>query len=405
VKDLILLGGNELNRGVVEKSRQLGAGRVIVFDWNAEPVIKGDIHVKVDVKDTATILKHIDMLEVKEIIYAYTSIDLAVKTQTAIHKKFGLMYPNDDAVDNTMEKGKMTEIWNKNGLLNRVSSIVIEEQDAFNKCKGITCIIKPNISSGSRGITILSANSNQRDISKAFNLAKEFSFDKKVVAEQFIEGTEYTVEMLGDSYGNVSVWGISKKYHTEYNKHNRIAVKLHYNSADVSNELTRRISEHAIKCYKALGLTNSFGHLEVIVTNEGIISPLEMGARSSGFISSDLLDVINYESYLGEYSKVLYGGTTYNGYTVKKEVSSMYYFYDIPPRKSISECNLLEFAEKGIYSIFFDRSNLVSSRQFNVVNGDHERFGFEILAGPKDILTIKNVKTAEENFLQRFMEG
>lgn len=403
MKDLILLGGNELNRGVVKRSKLIGANRVIVFDWNEDPAIKADINVKVDVKDTKSILRRIDSLGIKDIIYAYTSIDLAVKTQIAIHKKFGLMYPNNDSVNNAMEKNKMIQKWQQKGLLNRFSYIVEDEQDVFEKCRNNICIIKPNMSSGSRGITILNKNITIEEARKAIGYAKEFSFDKNAIIEQFIQGTEYTVELLGDSFGNVSVWGISKKYHTPYNTHNKIAVKLHYNSLDVSDELVKRISDHAIKCYKALGLTNSFGHLELIVTDKGIISPLEIGARSSGFISSDLVDAINYESYLEEYSKVIRGKRIFNGYTLKKELSSMYYFYDIPPKKSIDECNLLDFVGEDIYSVDFNRSNLVKNKQFNVIKGDHERVGFEILIGQKNILTIEKIDIAEKRFMSKFM--
>lgn len=403
MKDVILLGGNKLNSGVLKKSKLLGADRVIIFDWNEEPALKGDIHIKLDVKDTDNILKKIDELNVRDLLFCYTSIDLAVKTQIAIHKKFGLLHPNNFAVECTMKKSNMTRIWQEKGLLNRFSYIIKDVYDVFNKCKDNDCIIKPNISSGSRGITILKKDSKLDEIKAAIEYAKKNSVDNNTVVEKFIIGQEYTVEMLGDNYGNVSVWGISKKYHTQYNIQNKIAVKLHYNAKDVAEDLIKRITEHAIKCYKSLGLTNSFGHLELMVSEDGIISPLEIGARSSGYISSDLLDAINYEFYLEVYSRVLRGASIYNGYTRKKEISSMYYFYDIPPRKSVDVCNLLDFTEKEICSVDYDRSKLTANKQFNIINGDHERFGYEILIGPKDILTIDNIEKSEKKFLNKFM--
>lgn len=400
---MILLGGNELNRGVVRKSKILGVERVIVFDWNEEPAIKGDIHIRVDVKDVESILEHIERLKIRDILYAYTSIDLAIETQSAIHKRFNLGYPEEKAVLNTLEKSKMTKIWNETGLLNRLLFTTENSKEVFDMAQLVPIIVKPNIASGSRGITILDKNSTSEEVEKSIVYAKKFSFDQKIVVEQFIKGTEYTVEMLGDSFGNISVFGISKKYHTPYNQHNKIATKLHYNASDVSDELVNEISSHAIKCYKALGLKNSFGHLELIVKEGGGISPLEIGARSSGFISSDLVDAINYESYLGEYSKVLRGGKVMNGYTKKKDISSMYYFYDLPPRKSKNTCNLLEFTDKSISSIDFERGNLIEGKQFEVINGDHERFGFEILVGPKNVLTFENIEIAEQNFIKQFI--
>lgn len=72
--------------------------------------------------------------------------------------------------------------------------------------------------------------------------------------------------------------------------------KLHYNPANMSEELIDKISDFGQKCYRAIGLNNSMGHLEIVVSEDGRMCPLEMGAGSTGFVASHLLDAINGSS-------------------------------------------------------------------------------------------------------------
>jgi hypothetical protein len=143
--------------------------------------------------------------------------------------------------------------------------------------------------------------------------------------EEFVEGIEFTVDMLGDDYGNVCVYGISRKTHTKNTDNNRIAVKLHYNAVEV--ELQKKIAQFGIACYKALGFSASLGHLEVILKEDGILSPVEIGARSSGFIASDLVDIVSGSNYLGDLIAVQNGVRIQNGFHKQEEnrqyISSM----------------------------------------------------------------------------------
>ncbi len=145
------------------------------------------------------------------------------------------MAPTDEALGRAQVKGESTKCWKKAGILNKYSE-VLDTPEAFDRYDGKTYIWKPNCSSGSRNITILSGEElTEANARKAWKRAAEASADGKGIVEEFCEGTEYTVEMLGDGYGNVGVYGISKKYHTPYNTRNKIAVNLHYCPPDVSD--------------------------------------------------------------------------------------------------------------------------------------------------------------------------
>lgn len=399
--NIVLLGGNKLNQGFELTKKKLNIDNIIVIDWNKCPDYIGDICYQVDIKDYDAIIK----LGIcwSDVLFVYTSADIAVETQIRLHRNMGLLSPSDESIKNALIKGKSRDCWEKDGILNKYS-VVIKYADEFVECGFDKYIFKPNCSSGSRNITILNKNElSYKNIVRAVECAKEVSVDNKCIVEEFVDGVEYTIDMLGDDYGNVGVFGISKKYHTPYNTQNKIATKLHYAPPDEDRNLLEKIASFGQKCYKSIGLKNSFGHLEVIVSNSGKIVPVEIGARSSGFIATILLDLINDVLYLDEYRRVLSGEKVKDGLTFDGSKSSMYYFYDIKPGISSCSTNIMNFLPMGIQSYASDRSNLMEGKIFNVVNADHERYGFEILGGSSEVLNIKNINEAEKNFNNVFV--
>lgn len=391
----LLLGGNKLNLGILEKFKRKGF-RVFVIDWNEHPDLTGDSHYQIDVKDYASIMAALKRDSFWEYVsFAYSSIDLAVKSVAYINREIGLKTISDEGLEYASSKSKMTEKWSEAGLLNRVSkcySLFDEEIVKLNSDMKI--IIKPDNSASSRGITILDKGSDPEIIIKAFNKAYKEASDHKVVVEEFVEGIEYTVEMIGDSYGNVSVFGISKKSHTKNTNNNKIAVKLHYNSVDDARQ--QRIAEFAIKCYMALGFSSSLGHLEILEKTEGTFSPIEIGARSSGFIASDLVDIVSGEDFLGRLIEVQKGDALTSGLHIQTEMSSMYFFYDFPDNSIVvKEKNILDFCNEGISSRYWERSKIKAGTHFHKIDNDNARLGYEVLEGAKKIMTEKYINKVE----------
>lgn len=400
-RSLVILGGNALHRGFALKKETYGVDEIIVVDWNKEPAYKGDRHIQCDIKDYEKIYN--SDIKWNEVLCVYTSADAAVISQKELHKRMGLFTPDDQAIENALIKGRSTECWSKAGILGK-RSYVLEDYRQFEDYGAEKYIFKPNCSSGSRNITILSRQELSREnLHTAWELAAEGSMDGKVIAEEFCEGTEYTVDMLGDDRGNVGVYGISKKYHTPYNDKNKIAVKLHYCPQDVADETLQRIAAFGQQCYKAVGLKNSFGHLEIIQCEDGRIVPVEIGGRSSGYIASHLIDAINQECFINAYAKVLRGGRVKDGIVFDKNKSSMYFFYDIKPGISRKTTNLMNYLDEKIVSLAHDRTKLVKGKEFQMLQADHERYGLEILCGSRQDLTIEKVIKAEKEFNRDFM--
>lgn len=403
-KIFLLLGGNKLNYGILKKFQEKGY-LVYVVDWNEHPQMTGNKHYRIDVKDPNAIVEALKKDgEWEKVAFAYSSIDLAVKSVAMINRAIGLKTISDKGLEFSSSKAMMTKKWNESGILHRFSKSYFEYDDEIKELnKTMKLIIKPDNSASSRGITIISKNEEEKMIKNAFRKAIEEATDKIVVVEEFVEGIEFTVDMLGDMYGNVSVYGISRKTHTRNTDNNKIAVKLHYNS--VPDELQKKIAQVGISCYKALGFASSFGHLEVLLKEDGTISPVEIGARSSGYIASDLVDIVSGADYLEDLIRVQQGGKVITGLHEQTDKSSMYFFYDFPNDSVVkNKCSLIDFCDESIISRYNDRENIQVGKKFTKIDNDNERVGYEILEGPKTIMTRDYIEDVEKRMLNHMLE-
>jgi hypothetical protein len=264
---------------------------------------------------------------------------------------------------------------------------------------GKKIIVKPDSGSSSNGITIFESFEYNNNFLLSFEKAMERSWNNKVIIEEFVVGREFTVEMLGDKFGNVQVYGISAKTHTVNVEDNKIAVKLHYNSDEYGSDLYQKISEFGIACYKSLGLKSSFGHLEMLIDKFGNFHPVEIGARSSGYIASHLVDWVSGRDYLADLEFVFSGGKIGNGFLCDKK-SAVYFFYDFPNNsKIVKEGNIVDFLGDGVISCAFDRACIKVGNAFSRINSDNERVGFEVLLGDQKTLSSEILRKAEEKFL------
>ena len=394
-----------LLKGVYDKLKSFGYN-VIVIDWNDNPAVKGELHLQIDVKDEKKCIEALKGLGYP-VDGCISCIDLAVPTVNAINRWCdNKVMP--EKFNTVLTKEEMRNCWIRDGIFNRVSrrsdDISLKEILDINQRQKL--IVKPNVAASSRGITILEVGQSLSMIEEAIAKAKDKSFDGYALVEEFVEGRESTIDMLGDDYGNVSVYAISVKYHTVNAINNRVATKLHWNSAVYSDNLYRRIADMAKRAYRSIGLKNSFGHLEMITKPDGTFSPVEIGARSSGFICSHLVSWASERDYLGDYLKMLKGEAIENKDHINSGTSAMWYGYDIPKNTdSVCESNLAKFLPEGITVGYSKRDGLIVPHHYGDMIDDNSRdgYGYEMIYGPKSVLTIDNILASEKRFLDEFL--
>ncbi len=276
---IVALGGNGLNAGLQVVARRRGA-RLVVVDWNDRPPLTGDRHLQLDIKDSDRVVEALAPL-VDRLLFAYTSSDVATETVARLHAAHGLLRPAAGALAVARHKPTMNAIWAGHGLLPKSFRACASLGDVtdFHRSNGCDSIIKPAAAASSRGVTVIRSGDCDEALSRAWARAHDNDPTGEVIAEEFVHGTEFTVEMIGDCEGHVQVHAVSRKYHSANAGRNRVATKLHYNPPDVSRARTLRIASCARRCFQALGLRTSLGHLELIERPDGQLVPLEL-ARS-----------------------------------------------------------------------------------------------------------------------------
>lgn len=408
-KYFVLLGANKLLYGQIVHLRELGY-KVIVVAWNDHPDIEGDLYIQMDVKDAEGIICRLEELGLKGKIYgALSSIDLAAPTVNAINGWCGNR-TMPEQFNHVLSKNEMRDAWVHAGVFNRISKmdneITIDELSETLQRTKLIC--KPDVAASSRGITILEKGETRQALQEAIDKAKQTSYNHRCLIEEFVEGEEFTVDMLGDSYGNVCCYSSSIQYHSKYALHNHVTVIHHWNSRKYDDATWNRIADFGIACYKALGLHSMFGHLEIIMKEDGTFTPVEMGARSSGFICSHTVWKASGHDYLGDYVKMLHGGRIEPGNYLNGENASMWFGYDIPSQgHSVCETDITRFLDPRITVLFENHEGLKVNMDFDdyIDDVDRDKFGYAILCGPRDVLTYESVQEANDKFLNVYLEN
>src|SRR5439155_24144138 len=108
---------------------------------------------------------------------AYTSTDVAVPTAAPIHKRYGLCAPQGGRYEAPLSKAQMAAVWLEHKLLNRFSLLIPpRQQQMLNAAaRGKEVIVKPNVSSSSRGITIVAAGAGETPLRTALERAQRCS--------------------------------------------------------------------------------------------------------------------------------------------------------------------------------------------------------------------------------------
>jgi biotin carboxylase len=181
----------------------------------------------------------------------------------------------------------MREAFEAYGAPSPKSILTKDEEDAWNTfCNEFdtNAILKPSRNSGSRGIAKVEKGISKGEFMSLYQRALDESRDHQVLIEQFIEGPEFSVEVIVWK-GEPHVLAVTDKKTTEA----PYFVELGHNQPSVYPvDIQEKLKDGAIAGCKALGLTNCAAHCELKV-QKGEAYLMEIGARMGGdFISTEL---------------------------------------------------------------------------------------------------------------------
>jgi biotin carboxylase len=171
----------------------------------------------------------------------------------------------------------MREAWQK-ATLSQANFIIADsakEIAAAAEKIGYPLIIKPTMNWGSRGT---SAVFSPNDLQWSIDFAAQHQRSGKFIIEEYIDGTEMTIEGLIQN-GKVQILAKSDKILQDHARF-RVDLILHY-PAQMPKNILEQVDQLTIKAAQALGLDNCAIHAEVMVRNQEIYL-IEMAARPGG---------------------------------------------------------------------------------------------------------------------------
>ncbi len=287
MKKLFVLGAGILQIPVIKKAHDMGYFVVAADDDPKAPgmaladkaIVPGGL---MDEEKMVTIAKkeHIDGV-------IHPCSEVAMNVMGRINDELNLCGISKEIAIRATNKHLMREAFELHGAPSPKSLLTLDEQNAWNIfCKEFDtdAILKPSRNSGSRGIAKVEKGILKEEFVRLYQRALDESRDNQVLIEQFVEGPEFSVEIVVWQ-GVPHVIAVTDKKTTD----SPYFVELGHNQPSTFPlDIQLKLMNGAIAGCKALGLTNCAAHCELKIQNDRAYL-MEIGARMGGdFISTEL---------------------------------------------------------------------------------------------------------------------
>lgn len=286
MKKIMVLAAGLLQIDVIEKAKSMGY-YVLAVDGNpkAPGFNVADKAICADIVNEETMLKIARDEHVDGVIHPCSEVSMAVMGR--INDELGLSGISREQAICATNKHLMRKAFEKGNAPSPKSILAQDAEDAWSRLQNefdTNAILKPSRNSGSRGIAKVSRNMDKGDFIRAYDESLNESRDHSVLIEQFIEGPEFSIEMIVWQ-GEIHVLTVTDKKttgapHFVELGHNQPSC---FSDADVET-----LKAAAIAGVKVLGVNNCACHAEAKLMN-GKAYLMEVGARLGGdFISTEL---------------------------------------------------------------------------------------------------------------------
>lgn len=286
MKRLLVLAAGILQVPVIKKAKEMGI-YVIAADGdpNAVGLKYADKAIVVNITSEEEVLKVAREEQIDGVIHPCSEVSMNVMGR--INDELGLAGITKEQAIRATNKHLMREAFEKGNAPSPKSILTENAEDAWMHLQNdfsTDGILKPSRNSGSRGIAKVVRDMNKADFINAYNIALNESRDKSVLIEQFIEGPEFSIEIIVWN-GKVNVLTVTDKKTTGAPHF----VELGHNQPSCySAEEVEILKAAAVSGVKALGVNNCACHAEAKLM-DGKAYLMEIGARLGGdFISTEL---------------------------------------------------------------------------------------------------------------------
>lgn len=277
MKKLLVIGAGFLQGFVIKKAKQLGYETLTVdADPNAVGFQYADRHEVINIVDAKACLEYAKKENIDGVLTAAT--DYGVLTASYIAQQMCLPGLNYEVASLIKNKYKVRKRLFEAKVDDTEQAYEVDQHtDLDSVCKKLSfpVMVKPCDGSGSRG-------ASRVDTADSFESACKFAMDSSITnratVETFIFGKEYGAESIVVN-GQVHVLGIMRKWMTKPPYYAELG---HAIPTDLPEKVEIRARECVEKAIKALGVNFGSVNMDMLITKEGTIHIIDVGARMGG---------------------------------------------------------------------------------------------------------------------------
>lgn len=306
MKKILMLGGGFLQNFVIRKAKDMG---YYVLCLDADPNALGfkiaDEYAVINIVDEDACLAYAREKQVDGVLTAAT--DFSVLTMSRIAEEMYLPGINYNSAKIIKNKASVRKLLFEAQADDTGYSYEIDSLEAIDevlpKIK-FPIMMKPVDGSGSRGASKVE---NADDFAKAAEFAMSGSITHRAVAEPFIEGREYGVESFVDN-GVIHVLAVMQKDMTQPPYYAELG---HAIPSGLSDEVETKVKSCVYRAIYALGVNHGSVNMDLLITNEGNVHIVDIGARMGGnLIGSHIIPTGTGIDYMGNMIRAAVGDAT-----------------------------------------------------------------------------------------------
>jgi biotin carboxylase len=353
-KKILVIGAGVAQVAAIVRAREIGY-HVFASDVSPEAIGLKAAHEGrvIDVKDIEGNLDWAREIKISGVL-SYAS-DVSLPTVLAIRQDLGLPGLSRVPMEVSLNKAEQRNRYQKVSVPQPVFEIVDNLEDFEIAAKGFSypIVVKPADNSGSRGVSVVY---EEKVLPDSYFAAIKNSLMGKVIIEEFMEGTELTVEGFSVN-GEHHILAISDKYKPKGSF--RVATQLAYPAA-ITSDQEKEVITLIKKALDAAEVDNTPTHSEVIMTKYGP-KLVEIGCRGGGFyVFTRVVEAASGYDIVGNWTRLCAGDPVVEPKPIKRGV--VLRFYAAAPGKLISVRGIEEAkAMKGVDTdLFLKPGDIVS---------------------------------------------
>lgn len=283
-KYVLFICGGKWQKPWLEFLKNKGYKIVLVDPHSSSPCVPlADIYLQLDARDAPGILSSIRELQLDIEFVTSDQTDVSTLTVAVLTEALGLYGNPTKSVllfSNKFENRKFLKANVEGHYPNFIKAYSAGEiLDFFQKTK-CDIIIKPVDAQSSRGIFKIDSP-NLEHISTCFSEALSFSKEKYIIAEEFVQGHEITIEGICINRTHYTLAISSKKHFRQ-----GIASELRY-PAILHPEILARVTKFHNTLVQKTGLLFGITHAEYIInTEQNDFYLVEVACRGGGSLIS-----------------------------------------------------------------------------------------------------------------------